>query len=218
MEELVLFAEMMLINMVLSGDNAVVIAMACKNLPPEHRAKAVWWGAGGAIALRLLLTAGAVILLDIPFIRAVGSLLLLYIAVKLLTDHHSVSSIRQAGTLSGAIWTIIMADLIMSLDNVLAVAALANGNVPLLMVGIGMSIPLIIWGSSFIMRWMNRYPVLVVLGAVILGYTAGEMMVEDPIVQPQLLQFHTALMWIVPIAFAGFALAVGFWHNKRNAV
>ncbi|MDT9724396.1 TerC family protein [Xylanibacillus composti] len=209
---------MLLINMVLSGDNAVVIAMACKNLPPEHRTKAVWWGAGGAVALRLLLTAGAVVLLDIPLIRAVGSLLLLYIAIKLLTDHGGVSTVRQAGSLSGAIWTIIMADFIMSLDNVLAVAALANGNMTLLIAGIAMSIPLIIWGSSLIMRWMNRYPVLVLLGAAILGYTAGKMMVEDPIVQPQLLQFHASALWLVPLLFTSLAIGVGLWHKGRNAL
>ncbi len=211
-----LLTEMMLINMVLSGDNAVVIAMACQHLPPEHRTKAVWWGAGGAVVLRLLLTAGAVIILDIPLIRAVGSLLLLYIAVKLLIDHHGVSAVRQAGSLRGAIWTIMMADLIMSLDNVLAIAAIAKGNIPLLIAGIGMSIPLIIWGSSLIMRWMNRYPILIVLGAAILGYTAGEMLVEDPIVQPHLLQFHTASLWLIPALFAGFALGVGWWHKRRN--
>lgn len=135
-------------------------------------------GAFGAIALRLVLTLVAVSLLDIPYIQAGGSILLFWIAIKLLTDDDSHANVKEASTLGKAIWTIIVADFVMSLDNVLAIAAKGNGNNTVIILGIGLSIPIIIWGSTLVMNLLHKYPVLVLLGAGILGYTAGEMFVK----------------------------------------
>ncbi|WJH33058.1 TerC family protein [Paenibacillus sp. CC-CFT747] len=202
----------MLINIVLSGDNAVVIALASKNLPLEQRKKAVWWGAVGAIGLRLILTIAAVGLLQVPYIKAAGSLLLLYIAVKLLIDDEGEAKVKEASSLGKAIWTIILADFVMSLDNVLAIAAAAQNNITVIILGIGLSIPIIIWGSNLVMRLLHQYPVLVFLGAGILGYTAGEMFMKDEIA---LHYMHGEMIhWLLPIGLALFVIAFGI-VNKR---
>jgi len=179
LEWFVLFLQIMLINIVLSGDNAVVIALASKNLPLIQRKKAIWWGAFGAIALRLVLTVIAVSILNLPYIQAAGSLLLLWIAIKLLIDDEGETKVAVATTLGKAIWTIIVADFVMSLDNVLAIAAKANNNLLVIILGIGLSIPIIIWGSTIVMRLLHRFPLLVYIGAGILGYTAGEMFIKE---------------------------------------
>ncbi|MFC5467131.1 TerC family protein [Cohnella suwonensis] len=180
-ETLLVFMEIVMINLLLSGDNAIVIAMAGRRLPPNQRRKAVWWGAVAAIALRCLLTLGAIALLKIPFLQTAGSLLLYAIALQLLLDkqEHSAST-KAASTLAGAVWTIVVADFVMSLDNVLAVAAVAKGDTILLIIGIVMSIPIIIWGSSFIIRLLDRFPGMLYLGGGLLGYTASEMLLGDP--------------------------------------
>jgi YjbE family integral membrane protein len=196
-----LFIQIMIINIVLSGDNAVVIAMASRKLPPAQRNKAIWWGAFGAIGLRVVLTVVAVLLLTIPYIQALGSILLLYIAVKLLIDDEGHADIREASTLSKAIRTIIMADFIMSLDNVLAIAAKAENDYAVIILGIGLSVPIIIWGSTMVMKLLHRFPIMVYLGAGILGYTGGEMLVKDPMMV-ELLQshlWHESLPWATTI-------------------
>jgi YjbE family integral membrane protein len=197
----------MLINIVLSGDNAVVIALASKNLPIEQRQKAIWWGAFGAIALRLVLTIVAVQLLELPYIQAGGSILLLWIAVKLLIDDEGEANVREASTLGKAIWTIIIADFVMSLDNVLAIAAKAENDLLVIILGIGLSIPIIIWGSTLVMKLLHKYPIFVYLGAGILGYTAGEMFVNEKVIMDH---FHNeALHWIIPVATTVIVLAAG---------
>ncbi len=163
-DNIVLFLEIMLINIVLSGDNAVVIALASKNLPVAQRKQAIWWGAFGAIALRVLLTLAAVYVLDIPYIQGIGSLLLLWIAIKLLIDEDGHSDVKEASTLGKAISTIILADFVMSLDNVLAIAAKAKGEVGVIILGIGLSIPIIIWGSNLVVTLLKK-----VSGARIFG-------------------------------------------------
>ncbi|KPV61194.1 membrane protein [Paenibacillus sp. A3] len=175
----ILFLQIMLINIVLSGDNAVVIALASKNLPLHQRKQAIWWGAFGAIALRVVLTVIAVYILKVPFIQALGSVLLLWIAIKLLIDEEDHSDVKQAATLGKAVSTIILADFVMSLDNVLAIAAKAKGEVGVIILGIGLSIPIIVWGSTLVVNLLKRYPIFVYLGAGILGYTAGEMFIAD---------------------------------------
>lgn len=207
LDNFILFLEIMLINIVLSGDNAVVIALASKNLPVEQRKKAIWWGAFGAIALRLLLTIVAVAVLKFPYIQAIGSLLLIWIAVKLLIDDEGDSHIREAATLGKAIGTIILADFVMSLDNVLAIAAKANGNLPVIILGIGLSIPIIIWGSTLVMNLLQKFPILVYIGAGILGYTAGEMLLKDEKIGMYL--GHGALHTFLPIFAAVFVIAAG---------
>jgi YjbE family integral membrane protein len=209
-----LFLQIMLINIVLSGDNAVVIALASKNLPIEQRKKAIWWGAFGAIALRLVLTVVAVKLLDLPYIQAGGSLLLLWIAIKLLIDDEGEANVRVASTLGKAIWTIILADFVMSLDNVLAIAAKAQNDLLVIILGIGLSIPIIIWGSTMVMNLLNKFPIFVFLGAAILGYTAGEMFVaEDRVMN----YFHyEALHWIIPIITTAIVVLAGILKKVRG--
>lgn len=212
-EGFLIFLKIMMINIVLSGDNAVVIAMASKNLPLEQRKKAVWWGAFAAVFLRIALTVVAVTLLEVPYIQAVGSLLLMYIAIKLLIDDDSHADVKQAVTLKGAIWTIMIADFVMSLDNVLAVAAAANGNYVMIVLGIGLSIPLIIWGSTIIMKLLHKYPILIFVGAAILGYTAGEMVMHDKVVADYLRSILPAFNWILPVSGVLIVIAFG-WIRK----
>jgi len=210
LEELLLFMQIMLINMVLSGDNAVVIALASKNLPLRERKRAIWWGAFGAIALRLVLTLVAVSLLEVPYLQAAGAVLLLWIAVKLLADDDSHSHVKEASTLGKAIWTIIVADFVMSLDNVLAIAAKGHGNPTVIILGIGLSIPIIIWGSTLVMQLLTRFPILVYLGAGILGYTAGEMFVQDEkMIDLFLYQFEFLHVWL-PVWTTLLVVAAGF--------
>mgnify|MGYP002622206164 CR=1 FL=1 len=204
-----IFLEIMLINIVLSGDNAVVIAMASRNLPPAERRKAVWWGSFGAVALRLLLTGAAVYLIRIPYVQAAGSLLLLYIAVRLTGDHSAAKRVSPAASLLKAVWTIVVADFIMSLDNVLAVAAIADGSGVLTLIGVGLSIPLIVWGSTLIMRLLDRFPLLIFLGAALLGYTAGEMAVKDREVGPVLIGILPALREALPFFGAAVVISAG---------
>ena len=174
-------AQSIMIDIVLSGDNAVVIALACRNLPPEQRRKGILWGVAGAITLRIILTAFATVLLDLPFLKLVGGMLLLWIGIKLLLpeDGHGEGEINAADNLWGAIKTIIVADLVMSIDNVLGVAGAAHGNLTLLIFGLLVSIPLIVWSSQLMLKLMDRFPVIVTIGAGLLGWVAGQMMVTD---------------------------------------
>ncbi|TDF96712.1 TerC family protein [Paenibacillus piri] len=206
-EWFLLFLQIMLINIVLSGDNAVVIALASKNLPLHQRKKAIWWGAVGAIGLRLILTIIAVYVLSVPYIQAAGSLLLIWIAVKLLIDDDGHSNVKEASTLGKAVWTIIIADFVMSLDNVLAIAAKAENDLTVIILGIGLSVPIIIWGSTLVMNLLTRFPVLVYIGAGILGYTAGEMFVKDETVSHIVLQ--SVPHWVVPIVCTVVVIGAG---------
>lgn len=171
--------KIVLINIVLSGDNAVVIALACRNLSGKQQKKAVFWGGFGAIGLRVVLTFVAVWLLQIPFLQVLGGLLLIWIAVKLVKGEGDEEKLNGGTSMLGAIKTIIVADLIMSLDNVVAIAGAAEGNLLLIVIGLAISIPLIIWGSQFLMKLMNRFPLIIWFGAGLLGYTAGEMTLAD---------------------------------------
>lgn len=209
MDFIVLFLQILLINIVLSGDNAVVIAMASKNLPANQRKQAIWWGAAGAIGLRLILTLVAVVVLRVPYIQAAGSLLLLWIAIKLLIDDEGEANIKQASSLPKAVWTIIVADFIMSLDNVLAIAAAADGNIFVIILGIGLSIPIIIWGSTLVVKILHKYPILVYIGAGILGYTAGEMFVSDKKMHELFLPETSQLHWIIPVATTLIVIVIG---------
>lgn len=179
MESLLLLGEILMINLVLSGDNAMVIAMASKNLPENHRRRAVWWGAAGAVILRCVLTFAAVLLLKIPYIQAGGGILLLWIAFKLLLEEEEEVRVEQGSTVWKSIRTILLADFVMSLDNVLAIAGVAKGDLALIVIGIALSIPIVVWGSGIIVGWLHRFPVLVFLGAYILAHTSGEMLLQD---------------------------------------
>ncbi|WP_085524628.1 TerC family protein [Tuberibacillus sp. Marseille-P3662] len=209
--------EIILINIILSGDNAVVIALACRNLDEKYQKKAVFYGSFGAIALRIVLTFVAVYLLQIPLLNFVGGLLLLYIAVDLLKGDDN-EDIEGSSNLFGAIRTIIVADLIMSLDNVVAVAGAANGNIVLIIIGLAVSIPLIIWCSQLLMTLMDKFPIIVIIGAALLGYTAGEMMLKDKAVGGFIEGLHLHLHVILPIVFAILVVVLGKILNRSNRV
>ena len=171
------------VNIILSGDNAVVIALAARSLPVHQQGKAVFWGAGAAVVLRIILTLFAVALLKYPYLKLIGGALLFWIAVKLLVpENDGDADVNSSDNLLQAIKTILIADLVMSLDNVVAVAAVAKGSILLLILGLAISIPLVIFGATILMKLMGRYPVIVTIGAALIGYVAGEMMVTDPVV------------------------------------
>ncbi len=167
------------VNIILSGDNAVVIALAARSLPPQQQKKAVFWGAGAAVILRIILTIFAVALLTLPWLKLVGSLLLFWIGVKLLIPEEGDDNIRASDQLLAAIKTILIADLVMSLDNVIAVAAAAGGSYVLLILGLAISIPLVVFGATLLIKLMERFPVIITLGAGLIGWVAGEMLVAD---------------------------------------
>ena len=167
------------VNIILSGDNAVVIALAARSLPPQQQRKAVFWGAGAAVILRIILTIFAVALLTLPWLKLVGSLLLFWIGVKLLIPEEGDDNIRASDQLLSAIKTILIADLVMSLDNVIAVAAAAGGSYVLLILGLAISIPLVVFGATLLIKLMERFPVIITLGAGLIGWVAGEMLVAD---------------------------------------
>ncbi|GIP20507.1 MULTISPECIES: TerC family protein [Paenibacillus] len=215
MEPLVLLGEILMVNLVLSGDNAVVIALASKNLPLRQRKQAVWLGALGAVVLRIILTWVAVVLLQIPLLQATGGLLLLYIAFKLLLEQEDESRVAGASTLWKSIQTILAADFIMSLDNVLAIAALAEGDLAILVIGIALSIPIVVWGSNLIAGWLHRFPLLVYAGAGILAYTAGKMVLHDPKLGPVLGSLLPAVMPMLPMAMALLVIGIG-WLKKQK--
>lgn len=209
-------AEIILVNIVLSGDNAVVIAMACRNLKPEQQKKAIFWRTFGAVGLRLVLTFVAVWLLRIPMVEAMGGLLLLYIAIKLLFGKEEEEIDKGGLSIGQAVKTIVVADVVMSLDNVVAVAGVANGDWLLIGVGLGVSIPLIVWCSRLLTNLMKRFPIIVVLGAGLLGYTSGEMIVSDEVVRQWVQPWLAGLHNVVPIAFAAGILIVGVLRAQQT--
>jgi YjbE family integral membrane protein len=168
------------VNLVLSGDNAVVIALAARSLPAKQQKAAVLWGSGAAVVMRIILTIFAVALLTLPWLKLIGSLLLFWIGVKLLIPEDGDENISASDNLISAIKTILIADLVMSIDNVIAVAAAAQGSMTLLILGLAISIPLVIFGSTLLLHLMERWPVIITIGAGLLGFVAGEMMVTDP--------------------------------------
>ena len=173
------------VNLLLSGDNAVVIALAARSLPPRQQRKAISWGSGAAIALRILLTLFAVALLALPWLKIVGGVLLIWIGVQLLVPDDGDEKVSSSDNLITAIRTILVADLVMSLDNVLGVAAAAEtapgeAKLVLLILGLAISIPIIIFGSTIVLHMMERFPIIITFGGGLLGWIAGEMMVTDP--------------------------------------
>jgi YjbE family integral membrane protein len=170
------------VNIILSGDNAVVIALAARSLPRQQQKQAIFWGSAAAIVLRVVLTIIALEMLKWPWLKIIGGLLLLYIGVTLMLDDDAADGDvgAQSGSLLVAIRTILIADLVMSLDNVIAVAAAAKGNIPLLVIGLALSIPLIIFGSTLLLKVMERFPIIIIAGAALLGFLAGEMLLTDP--------------------------------------
>lgn len=206
-----------IIDLVLSGDNAVVIGMASRRLPADQRRRAILFGAIGAIGLRVIFTAMVTLLLDIPLLQAVGGVVLIWIAFKLLRDSQNEHNVREGVNLFDAIRTIIVADVIMSLDNILAVAGTAHGDLRLLLFGLALSMPIIMFGSNLVALLMNRIPWLVYLGSAILAYTAGEMIFQDDIVG-RILPHSRVFEWAVIIAIVVGTLGGAYWLNRRQRV
>ena len=211
--------KIIMIDLLLSGDNAVVIALACRNLPPEQRKKGILFGVSGAIGLRIVLTFFAVSLLALPYLKLIGALLLLWIGIKLILpeEEHSADNIQATNRLLGAVKTIIIADLVMSLDNVLGVAAAAKGNVWLLVFGLLISIPMIAWSSQLVLKLIDRFSFIVYAGGALLGYVAGEMLVSEALLEP-LVEARHYLHWLTPVICALLVLVVGRSLAMRKAV
>lgn len=198
-----------MVNILLSGDNALVIALASRNLSPEQRKKAMLWGSAGAVVLRIILTFGAVLLLKIPYVQIVGGLLLFWIAAKLIgNDEHKQDQVAAEDNLFKAIRTIIVADVVMSLDNVLAIAGVAKGNLTLLIFGLAISIPLIVWGSKAIGVLIEKWPVIILFGAAFLGWTSGEMVAGDEVLRSSMMKYGW-LEWGIPALFGLLVVIIG---------
>jgi len=214
---LVALLQIIIIDLVVSGDNAMVIALASRRLPDEQRKKAILWGTFGAVALRIIMTVVAVYLLKVPFLQAVGGLFLLWVAVKLLVDNAGDEelNIKEGKTFGQAIRTIIMADLILSMDNIFAVAGAADGHIWLVLIGLAISIPVIIWGSSVILQLINRFPVLVYVGAGVLGWTSGSMIAHDKLIAPYM--DSAVLDYTVRIVLTIGVIGVGKWLTTRKS-
>ncbi len=213
-----LFALMniMFINIILSGDNAVVIAMAVRSLPDKQRQQGIILGTAGAVILRIGLTFVAAFLLTVPFVKLAGGLLILWIAFKLLLGEADEGHDKQVNGLMQAIGTILMADLVMSLDNVLGVAGASNGNLLLLLIGLATSIPIVVFASKLITRLMDRFPIIVVLGAAVLGRVAGEMIASDPYIVRVLHNPGHVFAYIVQgILAVGVVVAAKMWMRYR---
>lgn len=204
------FGSILLANIVLSGDNAVVIAMAARTLEPEQRNKAIFWGSAAAIVMRIALTIVAIQLLTLPYLKIIGALLLVYIGVDLLRGESADDGEgKEIHGMAAAIRTILIADLVMSLDNVLAVAAAAKGNLPLLVLGLLVSIPLIIFGATLLTKVMERFPIIITVGAALLGFLAGEMFLTDPAVKTHLGAMSEATVTIGGLVGAAIVVLIG---------
>jgi YjbE family integral membrane protein len=209
--------QIILVNIVLSGDNAVVIALAARSLPPRQQKQAVFWGAGAAVIMRIILTIIAVEMLKWPWLKLIGAVLLLWIAVKLLMpEDGDGDDVESSDNLWAAIKTILIADLVMSLDNVIAVAAAAKGSITLLVLGLAISIPLVIFGATMLMKVMDRFPIIITIGAGLLGWVSGDMAVTDPVVKVWVDANAAWLHWAAPAVGAVFVIVTGRWLAARE--
>ena len=211
--------KIIVIDLLLSGDNAVVIALACRNLAPEQRKQGILYGVIGAILLRVVLTFFAVSLLSLPYLKLVGALLLIWIGIKLILpeeEGHGEDNVKADTHLWGAVKTIVIADFVMSLDNVLGVAAAAHGNAMLLVFGLLVSIPLIAWSSQLVLKLIDRFPFIIYAGGALLGYVAGEMLIGEALFKPMVEAQHY-LHWLAPSACAVLVLVLGKWLALRMA-
>ena len=217
-------AQIIGVNIVLSGDNAVVIALAARGLPADQQKRAVAWGSGAAVLMRIVLTIVAVELLRLPYLKLVGAGLLLWIAIQLLLpEGESEAHGAVSGGMAAAVRTILLADLVMSLDNVIAVAAAAKGSTLLLVLGLGISIPLVVFASQLLLKVMERFPVIITIGAALLGWVAGEMAIGDPLVKSRIdaqaawLHYGAPLAGAVVVVLVGKTLAARAGATRRLA-
>ncbi|RBP03374.1 TerC family protein [Rossellomorea aquimaris] len=205
------------IDIILSGDNAIVIAMATRGLPKEHQNRAIFWGTAGAVILRIFFAAIIVYLLKIPYVHLIGGVLLLWIAYKVLVEGEEETNIKSHTGLRQAITTIIIADAVMSLDNVVAVAGAANGHMGMIALGVFISIPIMIFGSKAIVRVLEKYRWIAYLGAGILAFTAGEMIVRDEKFLNLLNIHHGPVTYLITIGLTVAVLLIGYLVNKKSA-
>ena len=206
-----------IIDLVLAGDNAIVIALAARSLPPQLRTRAVVWGTAGAIAVRAVMTLVVVWLLMIPGLLFVGGLALVWIAYRLLVPKGAPGNAhgKPVDSFWEAMKTIIIADALMGLDNVLAVAGAAKGSYLLVILGLLISIPIVVWGSTLILKWVDRFPVIVYIGAGVLAWTAAQMMLQEPILSP-LVEGHFLIPVIAYASIIGGVLLAGFMAGRRR--
>jgi YjbE family integral membrane protein len=227
--------QIIMIDILLGGDNAVVIALACRKLPPAQRTKGILWGTAGAILLRVVLIFFALTLLAIPYLKIVGAVLLVWIGVKLLApeDDDAHGDIQASDRLWAAVKTVIVADLVMSVDNVIAIAGAAEGaggdhKMPLVVFGLLVSIPIIVWGSQLVIKLMDRFPMIITVGGMLLGWIAGTMAVTDPAALPYmpttpaakagaLPEVADSLRYAAGLAGALLVLAIGTWVKRRRS-
>jgi YjbE family integral membrane protein len=203
------------VNIVLSGDNAVVIALASRSLPARQQKQAIFWGSAAAIILRIILTLFAVALLALPWLKLIGSVLLVWIGVKLLVPEEGDENITASDNLWVAIRTILIADLVMSLDNVIAVAAAAGGHRGLMIVGLAISIPIVIFGATLLVKLMDRYPVIITVGAALIGFVAGEMAWEDIAVAAWTSPYPASMKYAAAVVGAVLVAVWGRWLARR---
>ena len=214
--------QIIMIDILLGGDNAVVIALACRNLAPKQRMQGILWGTAGAIGLRVILIAFALTLLTIPFLKIVGGLLLLWIGVKLLIpEHDDHEKIQGGSSIMSAVKTIIIADFVMSLDNVIAIAgaaqnAHADHQLGLVIFGLVISVPIIIWGSTLVLKLIDRYPLVVTFGAGLLGWIAGGMVVTDIFVEREFGPQGGTVKLAAEIIGALLVILIGRWVASRK--
>ena len=210
--------EIIWINILLSGDNAILIALACRQLPPLQRRWGVFLGALGGVFLRVLFTLIFVELMEIPLLKALGSILLLIVAVKLLIDETEPSDVTAKPNLWGAVISIITADAVMSLDNVIAIAAAARGSAHLIIFGLVLSVPIVMFGAGFLLKALERLPLLVWAGAGLLGWVSGEMMASDPVVRAYAQDHidHATFEQALCLIGAGSVLAIAFVIKSRR--
>ena len=212
--------QIIIIDILLGGDNAVVIALACRNLPAPQRTRGVLLGTLGAILLRVVLIAFAVVLLDVPFLKFVGGLLLLWIGIKLMMPGHDEHHVTQSDRLWAAVKTIIIADAVMSLDNVIAIAGAAEAADPqhrlvLVIFGLVVSIPLIVWGSTLVLKLLDRFPIVIALGAALLGWIAAGLIIDDPFIDRWPALNTTSAGYAARIAGVLLVLAAGWFFRRR---
>ncbi|MDE2401926.1 MAG: TerC family protein [Burkholderiales bacterium] len=214
--------QIVMIDILLGGDNAVVIALACRKLPPDLRRRGILWGTAGAIGLRVVLIFFAMALLALPYLKLVGAVLLLWIGVKLLVpDEDGHGTIQASSRLLGAIKTIIVADLIMSVDNVIGIAGAAHGagqeshQLALVIFGLLVSVPIIVWGSNLVLQLMDRFPLIITVGGMLLGWIAGVLAISDPAVTKHVLETD-ANRYVAGVAGALLVLGLGALLAKRH--
>lgn len=212
-------ASIIVIDLVLAGDNAIVIALVARNLPKHHQLRAIFWGTVGAIAVRVAMTAGIIWLLKVPGLMLAGGIVLIPIALKLLRQDPSEQGpqhpLRRANDFWSAIATIMVADALMGLDNVLGIAGASGGHLGLVVIGLAISVPLVVWGSTLLLKLIERYPIIIYIGAAAIAWTAGRMLTGDDLVDPWF-DVHAAWRYAVDAVLIGGITGIGWWLRHRR--